>query len=239
LPDRIGLDDDLLILVDEHRAERMEDGAGRVDIVRRRAEPDAEWKSRLVAGFRSLEVGVERPVVGLWRAADGIHRLDIDAGVLLQEIDARAGALDLAAHRCRHGDPFAVDLAQIFDRPVDVAVLLDEVGHHVVDRLQVAGVLARQPGRHGDDVVTGFGLRLGGDRQQQLVALRRNEVHRDVDFLLLRPFLDERFRRLVGARHPVIPETDRKFSCGVRPSHVRSGDQGCRCRRRGDKRPAR
>ena len=51
------------------------------------------------------------------------------------------GPLDLAADGGRHRDPFAVDLAQILDRLVDVAVLLDELGHDVVDRLQVAGML--------------------------------------------------------------------------------------------------
>ena len=75
----------------------------------------------------------------------------------------------------------------------------------------------RPPGRHGEDVVAGLGLRLGGDGQQQLVALRGDEVDRDFDLFLLRPFLDERFRRLVRAGHPVIPEADRELAGRMAP----------------------
>ena len=49
------------------------------------------------------------------------------------------------------------------------AVLLDQLGHDVVDRLEILGVRLRLPGREGEDVVPGFRLRLGGDGEQVLV----------------------------------------------------------------------
>jgi hypothetical protein len=46
--------------------------------------------------------------------------------------------------------------------------LLDEVGHDVVDRLEVGRPQRRVPGRHRDDVMAaGFGLVLFGNGQQQ------------------------------------------------------------------------
>jgi len=44
------------------------------------------------------------------------------SGQILQVVDARAPALDLAADGGGHGEPFAVDLAEILDRRVDGAV---------------------------------------------------------------------------------------------------------------------
>ena len=61
--------------------------------------------------------------------------------------------------------------------------------HDVVDRLEVAGMLLRPPGRQREDVVAGLGLRLGGDGQQVLVALRGDVVDLDLDLLLGGPFL--------------------------------------------------
>jgi len=77
-----------------------------------------------VAGFGCLQEGVRRPRVGFRSFTRRIHRLNIDTGVFLHQVDARAGPLDLAADTSRNTQPFAVGNAQIFDRTVDVTVLL-------------------------------------------------------------------------------------------------------------------
>ena len=175
-----------------------------------------------MAGFRGLQEGVEVPVVGLGCAACWIHRLNVDVGVLLQKIDARARSLDLAAGRRGYGKPFAVDLAEVFDRVVDRAVGLDQVAHDVVDRHELIGVARRQPGVDRQNVVSRLCLRFRGSRQQQLVAVRRDVVDLDFDFFLFGPLLDEGFRGLVRVRNPVIPESDRELACGVGAADERS-----------------
>ena len=156
----------------------------------------------------------------------------VDAGVLLHQIDARARALDLAADGGRHRDPAAVRACEIFDRRIDLAVELDQLGHDVVDRLEMVGVRLRLPGREGEDVVPGSRLRFGGDGQQVLVALRGDVVDRDLDLVLLAPFLAQRLRGIVGAGHPMVPEADRQLAGGVGAAHIRHRDRrgggGCR-----------
>ena len=134
--------------------------------------------------------------------------------------------------RGRHRDPAAVRACEILDRRIDRAVLLDQLGHDVVDRLEALGVRRRLPGREGEDVVAGSRLRFGGDGQQVLVALRGDVVDRDLDLLLLGPFVAQRGRRVVGAGHPVVPEADRQLAGGVGAAHMRHRDRrrgGC-CR---------
>ena len=80
LAHRVGLDRDVALGVDQCGAEGLEDGAGRIDRVRRRAEPDPEREAGLVAGLGGLEERVERPAVRLGRRAGRIHGLDVDAG---------------------------------------------------------------------------------------------------------------------------------------------------------------
>ena len=132
--------------------------------------------------------------------------------MLLHQVDARAGPLDLAADGGRDGEPVTLRLGEIFDRRVDGAVELDQRLHHVVDRLEQVRAISRLPARQGEDVVAGLGLRLRRDRQQQLVALRRDVVDLDLDLLLRRPFLDQRLGGVVGARHPMVPEADRELA---------------------------
>src|SRR4029450_5088910 len=97
LAHRIGLDGEVALFVDKSRTICLEEGAGGIDVVAGLAETDAEGNAALLTGFRSLQEGVQVPVVGLWRAARRIHGLNVNAGVLLHQGDARAGALDLAA----------------------------------------------------------------------------------------------------------------------------------------------
>ena len=209
-------------------AERQEDRAGGIDVVGGLAEADAERDAALVAGFGRLQERVERPVVGLRFGACRIHRLHVDAGVLLHQIDARAGALDLAADAGGNAEPFAACLAQIFRGAVDFAVLGDDRPHDVVDVFQLFGIGVGPPCRHRKDVVTGLCLRFGGDGQQVLVTLARDVVDRDLDLLLLGPFIDQIGGGLVGAGHPVVPETDREFAGGVGAAHIGRGDRGPR-----------
>ena len=153
--------------------------------------PMPKGKPALWQASAALSEGVERPRIGLGRCAGRIHRLNVDAGMLLHEIDARAGSLDLAADGRRHGEPLAIDLAEILDGTVHGTVLLDQRLDDVVHRHELVGVARRQPGREGQHVVAGLGLRFGGGREQELVALRRDVVDRDFDLLLVGPFLDQ------------------------------------------------
>ena len=70
-------------------------------------------------------------------------------------------------------------------------------------------MIRRNPGRHGDDVVTGPSLRLGLDGEQQFVALGRDVVDSDFNFLLFPPGLDQLCGGLVGTRNPMVPKGDR------------------------------
>jgi hypothetical protein len=183
-----------------------------------------------------LEERIERPIFGLGRGAGWVQGLNVDASMLLQEVDARAGPLDLIADRCRHGEPMAFGAAEVGDDVVDWAVVFDELGHHVVDGLEALRIVMRQPARHVDDVMACPGLRLRGKRQQRLVA--RVAVDLDLDLLLLRPLLDQRVGSLVRARHEMIPESERELAGRVRRAHERRGHDGGRGCRQGRKEAA-
>ena len=236
LTDLVVLDHDFTLGVDEDGAVGMEDRPDRVDRVRRRAETNAERVAALVAVLGRLQERVECPGIGLGWCAGRIHRLDVDPGQVLQVVDARARTLDLAADRGRHGEPLAVDLAEIFDRGVDGAVVLDQLIHEVVDRDQLIGIARRQEGVLRENVVTRLRLRFGRGGQQQLVALRGDEVDLDVDLFLVGPFLDQRLGGAVGVGHPMVPEAHGQLARGVSAANEGSGDE-CRRRRRssGDK----
>ena len=64
------------------------------------------------------------------------------------------------------------------------------------------------------DIVSGSGLRLGGNRQVELVALRGDEIEADIDLVLVSPLSRQTFPRFVTARYPVIPETDLERASG-------------------------
>ena len=87
LANLIILDDDFTLGIDQDRAERMEECAYRIDAVGRRTEPYAERVSTLLAGFGSLQKGIDRPRLRLGRRPHRVHRLDIDPGILLQVVD--------------------------------------------------------------------------------------------------------------------------------------------------------
>ena len=86
--------------------------------------------------------------------------------------------------------------------------------------------------REGQDVVAGLRLRLGGDGQQVLVALRGDVVDLDVDLVLVGPFLAQSLGGVVAAGHPVVPEADRQLAGRMRGAHERRGNHRRRCRSR-------
>jgi len=95
------------------------------------------------------------------RLAGRIHRLHVDAALRLEEIDARAGWLHLRPGNGRHAQPVALALAEVLDHRGDLAVLLQEAPHHVVDGLEL---FASESGYHADelqDVMARLRLRLG------------------------------------------------------------------------------
>src|SRR5262249_26456630 len=152
------------------------------------AERDAKRKSGLVARLRGLEERIEYPVIGLRRGARRIHGLNVDARVLLHQVDARARSLDLVADRRGHRKPTAFRSTEISHDVVHRTILLDELGHDVVDRLKATRVSVWQPTRHVQDVVARPGLRLGRDGYQRLVAGKTVDL--DLDLFLRRPLLD-------------------------------------------------
>jgi hypothetical protein len=117
--------------------------------------------------------------------------------------------------------------AEILDRAVDRAVLLDQVLHDVVDRLEQLRVLGRQPGRDSARMSwPDFAWASAAIGEQVLVALRGDVVDLDLDLLLGRPLLDQVGRGLVGVRNPVVPEADRqacrrRAMCGHRERRSR------------------
>ena len=106
-------------------------------------------------------------------------------------------------------------LADIFGAEQHLAVLLDQRGHQIVDRLEVLGLGCRVPIGELQDVVAGSRLSLGRGGQRQLVALTGDEVDGEIDFLPLSPFAAQLRERLVGARDPMVPEPTGQLTGGV------------------------
>src|SRR5437868_7214178 len=155
------------------------------------SETDAEWDTAIVAGFRSFQERFHGPVVSSRRATDRIHLLHVDIGVSLHQVDTRAGTFDLAADARGNAEPLAVGLAEIFDRIVDRAVLLDDRGHDVVDGLEQFGIGVWQPSRHDQNIVCRPLLEKKKNSQENLVALAGDVVDLSLDLFLRRPFIDE------------------------------------------------
>ena len=171
LPNGVGLDGEIALGIDEFCAERVEDRARGIHAVGGLAETDAEGETGLVAGFRRLQERVDRPVVGFRRAARRIYRLHVDVGVFLHQVDTGAGPLDLAADAGGNAEPLAIGVTEIFDRVVNLAVLLDDRIHDVVDGLKQIGIGVRSPCGHRQNIMARFGLSLRGRGQEELVAL--------------------------------------------------------------------
>ena len=157
------------------------------------------------------EEGVPSPGIGkrlVGRGAGRVHLLDVDSGMLLEEVDPAAGPLDLAARGGRDRHPVSAIFAEVLDQGRNRAVRGDQVLHHIIDRLEFLRLVGRPPGREGQHVVTGLRLRLGGDRQQVLVALRGDVVDLDLDLFFRGPLVAHLGEHVVAARDPVVPEAD-------------------------------
>ena len=179
----------------------------------------------LLALFGRRQEGVPGPACVGGRLAGRVERLDVDAGMLLHQVEARAAAEQQRAPR--HGDaqPFAFELAEILDRGIDRSVGCDDAFDDVVDGLERGVHLRRFPVGELHDVMAGPGRCFGRQGNQQLVGLAGDEVDLHVDFFLVRPFLDDRGLDFVGARDPVIPKPDRQGSGGVCAAHERRSDE--------------
>ena len=154
----------------------------------------------------------------------GIHGQDVDAGVLLQQVDARAGPLDLAADAGGDGEPLVVGAREILDGRVHLAMRLISSAMTSSTGSRLLAWSARLPGREGEDVVARLGLRFGGDGQQVLVTLRGDVVDLQVDLVLGAPFLAQGLGGVVAAGHPVVPEHDRQLAGRMRGAHERRGN---------------
>jgi hypothetical protein len=103
--------------------------------------------------------------------------------------------------------------------------LLDERIHDVVHGRQLVGILLGGPLVEGQDVVPAPRLRLGGLREDHLVAGGGDEVDRNVDLVLGSPLVDQALQHRIGRRNPVIPNTHRQLagSGGCLDMHQRQG----------------
>ena len=212
LPGLVGVDLDVVVGVDEHRAIGVEQTADPVDRVRGLTHRQADREAGLVQLLSGLDIGIPSPLVGLrlvpFRLVGWEHRLQIETGVLLVKVEARTAWLHLAADRRWHTKPHALALGEIFGDRADRAVRLNERGDDVVQWLELRLVDTDVPVAMRHDVVTGAGLRFGRGGELVLLALRGDVVDMDVDFVLVAPFLAELVESLVGAGHPVVPATE-------------------------------
>src|SRR6185437_4185614 len=108
------------------RTERLKERACSIDAVGGLAQSDAEGITALMTGFGRLQESVRGPIVCLRLTTSRIHRLYVDIGVFFHQVDARARPLDLAADGSGNREPLATGLAEIFDRTVGLAILLDD-----------------------------------------------------------------------------------------------------------------
>ena len=226
----VGVDLDLVVMVDEHDAHGFEERADPVDRVRRLAHRQADREAGLVQLLRALEIEIPRPEVGLLlvvlRLVVREHVAQVDAGMLLVEVEARLAGLHLAAHRGRNASPAALDLRQIFGDRADRAELLDHRVDDVVERLELVAMDTDVPVAVGHDVVAGAGLGFRGRSQLVLLTLRGDVVDMDFDLVLVAPFLGDLVEGLVGARNPVVPASHRDRAGGVGAADIWRRDCG-------------
>ena len=224
----VGVDLDVVLGVDHDDAVGVEQRADPVDGVARLAHRQADGIAGLKKFFRGRKIRIPVPRFDLrlvpFRFVGRVHVAQVDAGMLLVEIEARAARLHLASHRGRHAAPGALDPGKIFGDRTDRAVLLDELADDVVERLEHVGVDADIPIAVRHDVVAGAGLRLGGRGQLVLLALRGDVVDLHLDVVFLAPLVAERGERLVGAGDPMVPAAQRQFPGGVTVLDVGRGN---------------
>jgi hypothetical protein len=124
---------------------------------------------------------------GFRRQACWIHRLHIDFGMLLHQVDAGARRLDLAALARGNPDPSTVSSTKIVDGVVHGAILFENGLHYVVNRLKQLGKTVGLPCRLTQYVVTRLRLCFGLAGQEKLVALARDVINLNLNFFSLSP----------------------------------------------------
>ncbi len=186
--------------------------------------------------MRRRQIGVPGPGVGLGLVPFGFvgrkQVAHVDAGMLLEQVEARAARFHLAADRGRDTAPSAFDLGQIFGDRADRAVLRGELGDDVVERLQHVLVNTHVPVAMRHDVVTGAGLGFGRRGQLVLLALRGDVVDLDLAIVLGAPLIAKLGEGVVGAGHPMVPDAERQRAGGVAVFDIGRGNGRNRTERR-------
>ncbi len=177
-----------------------------------------------------FEISIPIPVDDLRRVVfqfiGGKHLAQIDARMLLIEIEARAARFHLAADGGRYAAPGAFDLGEIFGHRADRAVLFDQAVHDIVERLEHVLVDADVPVAMRHDVVAGAGLGFGGRGQFVFFALRGDEIDLHFAIVLGAPFVAQLDQRVIGAGNPMVPHAERQRSGGETVFDVRGGKGG-------------
>ena len=203
----------------------------------RDAHRHAEGEAGLVhlLGRRQERSQVHLVTAAVRLLAGRIHRLHVDAGMLLQQIEA-AAAPTSTERAARHGTATqcALPLAEVFDRrPRFTLPLLGNAS-----RLMTSSTISRESlyccgSQFVNSMMSWPDLAwfFGGQRQDQLVALAGDVVDLDVDLLLLGPFLDDARFAPRWRRAPSDP-TGRWSGCRRRGPCAHRVPRSCRQRQR-------
>ena len=125
-----------------------------------------------------------------------------------------------------------VEFSEIFCRPVDLAVLLDELGDQIIDRFETFRLPEYVPARNRDDIVPGAGLSLGGQGQQYLVPVGADEIDLEIDLFPGGPGFAQFAHGRRHARDWMVPEKGRQFpGCVTRRGQRATHRAGRRSRR--------
>ena len=161
-----------------------------------------------MAGFCGAGEGFPIPLISRRASRVGRrpHGANVNAGMLLHQIETHASGLQLCAGHRGNGHPSATWLAQIFGRRGHRAVFLGQVAHHIIHRFKHALVVAWLPGGEGHQIIAGARLRLGVDGQQNLVAVGCHGIHLHINAIGLAPFGAKLPHHHIAIGHPMVPE---------------------------------
>ena len=238
LPHGIGIDSRIAVFVDEISAVTGEHRCREIAGIAPGTERQPEGMTRFVQCLGGSQKIVPVPLFrqfAIGRRVGRIHLPHVQPGMLLQQIDAAAARQCHRSLRNRHRGPGAVPKSPV-PRPLQrLAETLDEAGGDITDRFETARISAGLSIRQMQDIVSGSGLRLGGNRQVELVALRGDKIEADIDLVLVPPLSRQTFPRLITTRHPVIPETDIERAARRGAVHERLGEASHGKGRRSDR----
>jgi len=235
-PRLVGIDLDVVLLIHHYGTEGAEHRAGRIDGIAGLAHGKPDRRAGLEQLLGGLEIEVPVPAVDQVGIAVGVVRKylgNVDAAVLLIEVDAGAARLDLAADGGGEAEPFPVGLGQIFSDRTDRAGLGDQGIDHIVDRLEHVAVDLYLPGAVRHDVVAGARLRFGACGQDVLVALRRDVVDCHLDLVVIAPLVAQPGQRIVGTGDPMIPHPESELAGRMGMADIGGGNHRGGGKRRG------